>query len=804
MADKRKLHAEVDRCLKKVTEGVEAFEDIWKKVHQTNNVNQKDKFESDLKKEIKKLQRHRDQIKTWLLSSDIKDKQILMEYRKNIENQMEKFKIIEKETKTKAYSKEGLVSTGKVDPKEKEQEDIRNWITNAISNLNQQYEKLESEVEALTGKKKKLDKEDHSRLAGCKLTLERHRFHIDKLETVLRLVDNSAIQFEQIQSIRDSVEYYVENNEDGDIDANELIYEELQLDELSSMLLKNENNGTVTTNSSSITANSSPSGSELDIPSSLGASNANHFPNNLSPVSAPATVNSFNHFKLKDDDIKKRPKVSDDIGLSLKSSTSKLSTSSSSSLLPTSSPSSSSSHLIKPSPQTPTKLSFTSRFLFFCYHTCSSYSNDNSSGSSNDIVFITARLQLQQQHDANIIRNSDYDDDICTSHSDDDDDINHNSSSTFISDIYSNAAPHLMQQHPPQPQQPHNWLNSNHHSYPTKVNNGPLLPNGPPDSKIYLLQPDGSQSADLKKLNLNATLTSSSSSSVASSQAASSSGATASSSSSLASMPPTFPTTLSSLNHCMKHDSFISHSSYINGKVGLDSRGTSLAASPIVFSQQQAAQQQQQQQQHRQLQQQQHLVASLALQQQSAAGALTAQTLSSAAAAVVAAAAATQTVAFKPIYGVTPLGPVPLTPEHEFQLAMLERASRRMPMLNDSEKFREYLPNNSCPTKLYPQQLIPPLQAPDFFSKLEPETLFFVFYFMEGTKAQYLAAKALKLKSWRFHTKYLMWFQRHEEPRAITEEFEQGTYIFFDYERWGQRKKENFKFEYKYLEDQEI
>ncbi|KAJ8881037.1 hypothetical protein PR048_017510 [Dryococelus australis] len=29
----------------------------------------------------------------------------------------------------------------------------------------------------------------------------------------------------------------------------------------------------------------------------------------------------------------------------------------------------------------------------------------------------------------------------------------------------------------------------------------------------------------------------------------------------------------------------------------------------------------------------------------------------------------------------------------------------------------------------------------------------------------------------------------------------QGTYIYFDYEKWGQRKKEGFTFEYKYLED---
>ena len=44
-----------------------------------------EKYEEDLKKEIKKLQRLRDQIKTWIASGEIKDKSTLMENRKLIE-----------------------------------------------------------------------------------------------------------------------------------------------------------------------------------------------------------------------------------------------------------------------------------------------------------------------------------------------------------------------------------------------------------------------------------------------------------------------------------------------------------------------------------------------------------------------------------------------------------------------------------------------------------------------------------------------------------------------------------------------
>jgi len=45
-------------------------------VYDTENANQKEKFEADLKKEIKKLQRYRDQIKMWIQSSEIKDKKV--------------------------------------------------------------------------------------------------------------------------------------------------------------------------------------------------------------------------------------------------------------------------------------------------------------------------------------------------------------------------------------------------------------------------------------------------------------------------------------------------------------------------------------------------------------------------------------------------------------------------------------------------------------------------------------------------------------------------------------------------------
>lgn len=51
----------------------------------STNQTQKEKLETDLKTQIKKLQRLRDQIKTWVASNDIKDKSLLLENRRLIE-----------------------------------------------------------------------------------------------------------------------------------------------------------------------------------------------------------------------------------------------------------------------------------------------------------------------------------------------------------------------------------------------------------------------------------------------------------------------------------------------------------------------------------------------------------------------------------------------------------------------------------------------------------------------------------------------------------------------------------------------
>jgi CCR4-NOT transcription complex subunit 3 len=206
MGAARKLQTEIDKTLKKVQEGLAIFDDYWEQVramaasraemrclgeprppgdrscprrapaparaaaqlYSTDNANQKEKLEANLKTEIKKLQRYREQIKTWCdaargappswpavpgpagrsparrpvarraASPDIKDNTVLMKARRDVETRMEKFKVCEKEAKTKAFSKEGLGAAAKIDPREKAKAEMREWIVETVDTINAQ------------------------------------------------------------------------------------------------------------------------------------------------------------------------------------------------------------------------------------------------------------------------------------------------------------------------------------------------------------------------------------------------------------------------------------------------------------------------------------------------------------------------------------------------------------------------------------------------------------------------------------------------------------------------------------------
>eukprot|EP00727_Mastigamoeba_balamuthi_P003271 m51a1_g12941 hypothetical protein (235) ;mRNA; r:243-2558 len=192
----RKLQQEVDRVLKKIAEGLGVFDEILKKVYAAPSAGQKDKHEAELKKEIKKLQRYRDQIKLWVTLPDVKNREPLLEQRKIIESRMEQFKQCEKETKTKPYSTVALAMSAEVTEEDRQRDELRAWIGKTLDTIVTQIDSCEAELLVIPQKKRKQD----SRAQELATRIERHKFHVNRLERVLRLLDNERLAPSQVQT----------------------------------------------------------------------------------------------------------------------------------------------------------------------------------------------------------------------------------------------------------------------------------------------------------------------------------------------------------------------------------------------------------------------------------------------------------------------------------------------------------------------------------------------------------------------------------------------------------------------------
>ncbi|CAF1414622.1 unnamed protein product [Adineta steineri] len=830
MGDRRKLQGEIDRCLKKVTEGVETFDDIWQKVHSAPNHNQKDKYEQELKKEIKKLQRLRDQIKAWISSTEIKDKKSLQEARKNIELQMERFKIVERETKTKAYSKEGLGAGQKLDPQEKEKEECNQWIAEAIQELNIQIDKFESDIETLSAslKKKKSDKDKQERLEDTKHSIERHKFHIESLEKILRAINNDALDLKTIHNLRADIEYYVESNQDSDFKENELMYEEIDMDDLTTLMapviavpITQSHPPSLSNGSSSL--NSNATSNHIDIISSsmninsltnhssdrTTTTNSNHGDNEsmiglTTPSSTQASSPSASPALSLTDDRKRNKSESEDNQSQRNRSNSGANNSSATQI-------SSPKALLQSQQQSPSLLSSTKPILSSAPSSASILSTSAPPHFTYPVT-TTSTLPVLQYSAI----------------------VSHNTvPSTSTTTTSSNTITSKQQQHilsPPTKQQSRqlpngtgSLLNTNESivtttstlpisSVTTTVTNSSntshppsLLSTTNDRSGIlsqHILNNISSQinvpssSSPITAPTISSPLCSSSGSGLSNSNIPLESSPSSSSNaidpaivSQQSSLLPLRTTSENDRSTIMSNGSSDGHSLLDNAFSNIPSSSSSSLflsntnsnigdipatnggvigqlASGIPLNPD-----------HHSLR---YMLPSTSL------NILHQQTI--------------------------PTGRVPLTQAEVRMLSRLNSAYTKLPSLLESERQRtngnriygRSLLSQSQAVPYYPQTPPSGSDAPEFYYRLAPDTLFFVFYYMEGTRAQYLAAKALKRQSWRFHTKHMMWFQRHEEPKTITDDYEQGTYIFFDYERWQTRKRDNFIFEYKFLEDREF
>ncbi|CAG5089579.1 Similar to Cnot3: CCR4-NOT transcription complex subunit 3 (Mus musculus) [Cotesia congregata] len=669
MAATRKLQGEIDRCLKKVSEGVETFEDIWQKVHNATNSNQKEKYEADLKKEIKKLQRLRDQIKSWIASGEIKDKSTLYENRKLIETQMERFKVVERETKTKAYSKEGLGAAQKLDPAQKEREEVSNWLANSIETLNLQLDTFESEIESLlAGKKKRLDKDKQDRMDELKSKLDRHRYHIRKLETLLRMLDNMSVEVNTIKRIKDDVEYYIESSQEPDFEENEYIYDDIiGLDEVELSGVGIPSSATTDSNNSNETGGT---------PTSTNSCS--------SPIpSPPLSSTMHNHSSDSSTDNDKKPKV-ETVTPVKPTAVRPLLNSSQTSIPATGSPANNNNKPSTLTSSTPSKI----------IPMTPSHSSPNS--NSNHV----ATSNAAQNSENGLLSSS-------------------------MSSITSPVSQSLSQQQLSQSQQ--QLSTSSQLQSPAPA---------PQHQSITQLTPQPQQVPPAQVQSVTQLQLSSGNPAAPSSGSNISSGHLLHQPSQNHNSNETEITT--PVPPASPHSSASSRPSPVNASSPIPSTANGLISKiPDGMSTLKSMAQQ--------------VIVRAGL--EIPPGEPTRNIFDNSKTNN-----ATSEAHIPPLLGVAPLGPVQL----------------------------------------------PHSDTVEFFQRLSTETLFFIFYYMEGSKGQYLAAKALKKQSWRFHTKYMMWFQRHEEPKIINEEYEQGTYIYFDYEKWGQRKKEGFTFEYKYLEDRDL
>ncbi|TQV95260.1 hypothetical protein V2A60_009696 [Cordyceps javanica] len=615
----RKLQQEVDKCFKKVAEGVAEFESIYDKIELSNNPAQKEKLEDNLKREIKKLQRLRDQIKTWAASNDIKDKAPLLDHRKLIETQMEKFKAVEKAMKTKAYSKEGLSAAAKLDPKEQAKVEAGEFLSNMVDELEQQIETLEAESEQIqaTMKKGKNQTAKAERIAEIERIIERHKWHQGKLELIRRSLENGGVETEQVNDLEESIRYYVSDGMNEDFMEDDEMYDELNLE---------DDEGVFGMGADGERGSSQDNQSIQDDPE---------------PIVEPA------------------PKPSRKAAKENESSSSRKGSSQTKSPLPA---------------------------LATLHTPLSSISNGSSASMKPATIPTRAPGETLKYASA--------------------------AAAAAASDKANVGISPL----PPPPG------SAGISSLPP----GPSVSNSPAVTAAQPAQQTPVQTPATVAAPATEEPTPESAPAVPAPAPATTRGSKKSKAAGKQPVTTTEPKDAPATN-------------------GTTPNGVKSKALAHVPEEESIY----------------HLPASL-------------QDL---------------VESYETAKKHPPSQTAPSTQR------LMDASQANCPDQLDADVPRSYRPENPVPqgASSFPRTPLPIFEDPRLYQRIDSDTLFYVFYYKQGTAQQYLAAKALKDQSWRFHKQYQTWFQRHEEPKSITEEYEQGTM---------NRRKADFKFAYKFLEDE--
>ncbi|PLW08147.1 hypothetical protein PCANC_22625 [Puccinia coronata f. sp. avenae] len=715
----RKLQADIDRVLKLVQQGVTLFEETFDKMTHATNQTSKDKAEADLKTSIKKLQRQRDQIKTWLQSNDIKDKSALMEHRKLIETQMERFKACEKEMKTKAFSKEGLSAQQKLDPKEVAKMEMSHWVSTMVDELGQQIERTEAEVELLRSqtKKKKPTSGSDGRSSELEALNDRRRWHIGKLELIMRLLENGQISPERVGEVKDDIQYYVESNVEEDFTEDDDLYESLNLQEeeehygLHDDLLSSHD-------TSSIVEDSNISGEKSPVKEKMSISGAQILrgpsvrkPTMESGAVRPAIVSGrtgvVTGMVLPTGSA---PRTTPAPLPSLRYASAAAAAASSNAATTPSVPSSAKSPgPISAVPQRSNSLSF---------------SGAAPGALPAQTLAESPKKQSQQLPNRPFAAVA--------------------SPDAKVAALPAAGAPRSLPSGSDPSGGPQDSQSTNGGSSSSLVHN----PSGQSNQSGQT-----SQSAAEPSPNLIADRSPSPSNSQKSGQS-----------------PPQLDGGAESLPNSGEQNPAVPTSQGSGGQ-----RESEIAA------------------------------ASEGKQEEGQQGSLQP---SNAGRDVEGGKTGQQAQENKSVSSLADLVETyenlkAHTPSMAEMQKVIETGISGLPQIQDAEKPYYYAPRNPYPTSShYPQQPMAFEKRPAIWSEIEVEVLFYLFYYHQGGYLQYLAAKELKKRAWRFHKYYLTWFQRAKNPEEMADDYEKGSYTYFDWEAdWLMRTKTPFQFDYKHLED---
>lgn len=626
---------------------------------------------------------------------------------------MEKFKAVEKEMKTKAYSKEGLLASTKMDPKEKERAQVREFLTNAVSDLELQIETCEAEAEGLqvTLKKGRKDTSKADRVAEVERIVERHKWHIQKLELILRLLENGQLEVESVSKIQDDIRYYIETNQEVDFTEDDAIYDDLNLDEEQEDMYgigMDDKMSSQDTQSVQDDLSDKPISNSKD-PSSNPSSARRPSTQLRSPMPALATLHNPSSSTVP---IPPLPGT----GSSMKPAP-----------IPT-----------RPAGET----------LKYASAAAAAAAADRSVGIAplppppgiNTTVPSVNPLPPP------------------------------NATKQTVQKIITTAGLPTSS-NPPTP-----LLNK---AELASANSASPSPRTRPAVPVIKDQTDRIKTPDQD------------------------SRASSDSPASDAGSPSTKPTLLQPPVHTLTQQQHTPESSQnssptsVQSQLGLpgSSSSTSVSQNHLNGTNNPSSMPQLTQQEVLNTSTQQHLQPSSSIRPSPPPGLVP----------------DIRNAAQDCIYNLPPglrdlissfestrqriTNPLPLANSPANLSRILEGTLVNTPDTIDAEKPKHYKPVTKYHSPhYYPQEVLPIFDDPKLYQRIDTDTLFYIFYYKQGTYQQYLAAKELKRQSWRFHKMYQTWFQRHEEPKIITDEYEQGTYRFFDYEStWMNRRKTEFK-----------